>query len=179
MKNNKVLSWILILASLFIIILFTKNVFFNLQASFDEKNLKIQEKQTEKETLDRLEQINEKLKSWTWDTEVLKYLNGLKEDEIVDYIYSMAEEGHLGTIKNLSISKWKENELWFLESDISLTMDVDSEEKMQDVLDFFVKNDSKYKFFINTFSYQKPVETLMTKNISSFEITIPLKLFYK
>jgi hypothetical protein len=56
---------------------------------------------------------------------------------------------------------------------IVLNLRVSSEDRMYKVLDFFVKEDSKYKFFIDSFSY------LNNAQDSSFNITIPLKIFYK
>jgi hypothetical protein len=44
---------------------------------------------------------------------------------------------------------------------------------MFEILDFFVSEDSKYKFFIDSFSY--PINT----ENSDFNISIPLKIFYK
>ncbi len=180
MKNSKIISWVLILSSLFIVVLFTKDMFFSLQASFDEKNLKISEREAKKETLDRLDRISKKLKTWTWKVvEISKYLNDLKEDEILDYIYSMAEKKHLWVVKSLSISKGKKNELWFLESNISLVIEVKSERNMKKILDYLVKEDWKYKFFIDSFSYKKPKEIWPNKITPAYDVTIPLKLFYK
>jgi hypothetical protein len=44
---------------------------------------------------------------------------------------------------------------------------------MYKALDFFVSEDSKYKFFIESFSYTNVGQD------SGFNITIPLKIFYK
>jgi hypothetical protein len=44
---------------------------------------------------------------------------------------------------------------------------------MYNILDFFIKEDSEYKFFIDSFYYPGNIQD------SSFNITIPLKIFYK
>ncbi len=198
MNNNskKILSYILVLASLFIIVLFTKDLIFDLQSNLDLKDSKIKKIQEKREEHKKLKQTQEKLKKQA-DSEVEKYLNKPTEDEIVDYIYSMIENGNLGKevlwkkipsvygqaeIKSLSITKAKKNELWFLESDITLNISVEKENRLKSILDSFVSSESKYKFFIDSFSYEKPeykLTSLNTIETQSIEVIIPLKIFYK
>jgi hypothetical protein len=58
---------------------------------------------------------------------------------------------------------------------IVLNLRVSNEDRMYKILDFFIKEeeDSKYKFFIDSFYYPNNIQD------SSFNITIPLKIFYK
>gem|GEM_PF-4470947 len=42
------------------------------------------------------------------------------------------------------------------------------------ILDFFIDKDSKYKFFIESFNYPKT-----DGESGSYNVTIPLKIFYK
>ncbi len=185
---NKILSYVLVLLSLFIVVLFTKDYIFDMQANLDLKDSKTKEIEEKREEFKKLTDIKNKLKK-EWNTEISKYANTPTEDEIIDYIYSMVEDGNLwktvpishwlATIKSISMTKWKKNELWFLESDISLSLSVQKESRMKDILNFFVSEKSKYKFFIDSFSYEKPKISDVISNNSSIDIIIPLKVFYK
>lgn len=189
-KNNKIISYILILISLFIIVLFTKNYIFELQAKLEEKSTITKKVSEKREEFKEVKNIKSSLEE-NWDElDVQKYVTEIKEDDIVDYIYSMIEDGNswkttptsywLAFVNSLSISKWKKNEIWFLESDITLNLRVEKELRMKKILDFFTSKDSKYKFFITSFSYNKPGFTQVKSNDKSFfDITIPLKVFYK
>lgn len=176
--NNKIYSYIIILLSLFILVLFTRNQISSLQVKLDEKEMKETELQSKRDELQKLNEI--KLKVNSKDNWIDKYINKVKEDEIISYIYSKVEEDNLkysdwiSTIRSISITEWKINEIWFYESLITLNIRVPTEDRMFKILDFFVKEDSKYKFFIESFSYPKKVEAE-----SSYNITIPLKIFYK
>jgi hypothetical protein len=56
---------------------------------------------------------------------------------------------------------------------ITLNLRVPNEDRMYEILDFFVKQDSTYKFFIDSFTYPNNGQD------ADFNITIPLKVFYK
>lgn len=181
-NSNKFVWYIIILISLFIIILFAKDQLMQIQVNNDEKvinEFKFQEKRNE---ITRLDEIKKKLN--TSEVNIEKYLisedgEWIKENEIIDYIYSKIEDDNLkytdgiAVIKNISITEWSVNEMWFMESNVTLNLKVPSEDRMFKILNFFSSKDSKYQFFIDTFTYPN-VETE-----SSFNITLPLKIFYK
>jgi hypothetical protein len=73
----------------------------------------------------------------------------------------------------MSLKEEKVNEIWFSQTDIILNLRVSNEDRMYKILDFFIKEDSKYKFFIDSFSYPNNVQD------TALNITIPLKIFYK
>lgn len=177
-KNNKLYWYIIVLVSLFILVLFTRNQVSNMQVKLDEKEIKEIELQTKRDELQKLNDIKSKLE--TEENDIDKYINQVKEDEIVNYIYSKIEEDNLkypdwaSAIRSISISKWEINEIWFYESNITLNLRVPSEDRMFKTLDFFIKKDSKYKFFIDSFNYPKT-----DSESGSYNVTIPLKVFYK
>jgi hypothetical protein len=76
-------------------------------------------------------------------------------------------------IQNISISKWNRNELGFTETNLDLSLIVSDEETMKRILDFFASTSSKYNFIIDNFNYPNDWRT------KSFNINIPLKIFYK
>jgi hypothetical protein len=101
----------------------------------------------------------------------------VKEDEIIDYLYSYIEETNrrnwITLIKNISISNPKKTEIWFNETDINLTLTIPNEKKLKTILLFLTSSKSKYNFFINSFNYP------YGKNDWDFTVTLPLKLLYK
>lgn len=176
-NNNKFFWYILILLSLFVLVLFTRTQLMDLQVNLDEKAENENSLNEERSELQRLNDIKNNLNGENSDVE--KYLVDISEDELIDYIYSAIEEDNLKytdglvVVKNISMTEWIKNEMWFTESQITLNLRVPSEVRMYRILDFFSGEDSKYKFFIDTFSYpNKEWET-------SFNISLPLKVFYK
>jgi hypothetical protein len=103
----------------------------------------------------------------------------IKEDEILEYIYSKIETDNLNyedwaaVVRNISITKGDINEIGFNEATLNLSLRLPSEQRLMDILDFFTWEESKYKFFINSFVYPK------ISTWSSFNVNIPLKIFYK
>ena len=177
-KNNKLYGYIIILISLFIVVLFTRNQISSMQVKLDEKEQKEIELQTKRDELQKLNDIKSKIE--TESSDINKYIYKISEDELINYIYSKVEEDNLKyadwvtTIRSLSISKWELNEIGFYESNISLNLRVPSEDRMFKILDFFIDKDSKYKFFIESFNYPKT-----DGESGSYNVTIPLKIFYK
>jgi hypothetical protein len=101
----------------------------------------------------------------------------IKEDEIIDYLYSYIEETNRNNwvtiIKSISISDSHDTELWFKETLIDLNLLVPSEEKLKKILDFLTSAKSNYNFFITSFNY--PYWEIDW----NFEVTIPLRILYK
>lgn len=176
-KNNKIYSWLIILVSLFILVLFTKWQFEQIQISLDEKRIEESKHDDARNKLQKLNEIETKLNQE--EKTISQYINNFSEDDIIEYIYNEIEDKNLGwekwitTVRSLSIQDSSINELWFMESSLILNLRVPSLDRMKEILDFFVNEDSKYKFFIESFT--------MPNNISEnwFNITIPLKVFYK
>ena len=171
-NNNRFLWYMLLLLSLFIIVLFTKTQIINMQINLDEKALNEILYQEQRDELTKLEDIKNNIDEK--DKNIDKYLINIKEDEVIDYIYTKIKSIDWDIIiKNISISEGKLNEMWFQESQITLNLRIPSETRMFEILDFLFAEDSKYKFFINAFTYPN------IESKSSFNITLPLKVFYK
>lgn len=174
-KDNKFVSYLIILLALFILILVTLNQYKVLQENLDN-NYNIKTKIDEKtEIINKNDEIRSKIKEDISYTE--KYLVDIKENEIIDYIYSYIEKSDSPdsriNIKSIDITEWKKNELWFLESNIKLSLQVSNEKTLKRLLDFFTSKDSKYNFFITNFNYPNDWREW------SFNVEIPLKIFYK
>lgn len=173
-KENKFVSYLIILISLFILFIVALNQYKKIQVNLDNNQSLKLEKEKKSEQVTKNNNIRAKIKN---DENITnKYLISIKEDELIDYIYSYVEKNTIDSvieIKGISISESKKNELWFLETDISLSVKVSDEKTMKRLLNFFISEDSKYKFFIDTFTYPNDWRTL------SYTLDIPLKIFYK
>lgn len=176
-NKNKLYSYIIILVSLFILVLFTRVQVTDIQVKKDEISINKSKEQSLRNDLNRLNEIRNKINNDNF--EIDKYMVNISEDEIIDYIYSKIEQDNrtyldwVTTIRSISMNKWDLNELWFKELTINLNLRIPSEDRMIKILDFFTWEDSKYKFFISSFSYPN------VNNWSVFNVSIPLKVFYK
>lgn len=186
-NNKKIINYTLIILSLFMIVLFTKDLILDTQWN----TIKIQEKKSEEAEKRQEVKKLKALKKQT-DLQLEKYTKQVQENELVEYLYSTIEKLNTSKsaagsvfVKSLKISKGTKNEIWFLESSIDLTVQIWSEIKMKQLLDTLLSETSDYKFFIPSFSYEKPDSNVPDAvaawrwETESFEVNIPLKIFYK
>ncbi len=184
-KNNKFVSYLIILISLFIVVLFTKDIVKSIYENIDLKDnytIKLDEK---KDKLSKLNDLQNKLINSKED--IAKYMLEIKEDEIIDYIYSSIEKINIEKIKweNINTEKWityvraitisepVDTELWFKETLINIDLKVPNEVKMKEVLDTFISKESKYNFFINSFSFP------YGEKETDFTVSLPLRILHK
>ena len=182
-KDNKFLSYLIILISLFIIVLFTKDQFNVIQENLDSKSSYGNELKLKREKLNSLNEIKNEL--YIKDSEekskkskdVEKYSFPFSENEMIDYFYwyveSLDPTSNELKIKSITFSEWIKNEIWFKESNINLNVTVVDKNAMIKFLDFLIDDKSKYKFFINNFSYPNDQKEWW------FNLSVPLKLFYR
>lgn len=174
-KENKFVSYLIILISLFILFIVTLDQYKIVQENLDNNSNLQAESDQKMDQVKKNDEIRSKIKKDENLTN--KYLISIKEDELIDYIYTYvyntdSSENSI-KIKGISISESKKNELWFLETDIVLSAKVSNEKTMKRLLDFFVSENSKYKFFIDNFTYPNDWRTW------EYTLDIPLKIFYK
>jgi DNA-binding Lrp family transcriptional regulator len=101
---------------LFILVLFTRIQFNNIQVSLDEKSTSESRYQIARNEVDRLNEIEKKLNSS--EVDVSKYINEIKEDDIIDYIYGNIEDYNLDIastgeiiVRSMSLKEGKVNEI--------------------------------------------------------------------
>lgn len=174
-KNNKFVSYLIILISLFILVLFTSDKIKEIYQNIDLKethNISLNEK---KAKLGELNNLKNSLANSKADID--KYIVTIKEDELIDYIYSSIEKTNnkngVTLVKSVSISEAKETELWFNETLVSINLKVPNEEKLKEILDIFIWKKSKYNFFISSFSFP------YWETEENFSVSIPLKILHK
>ncbi|MDP2090084.1 MAG: hypothetical protein Q8K30_00675 [Candidatus Gracilibacteria bacterium] len=174
-KNNKFVSYIIILFSLFILVLFTSDKIKEIYENKDLKETYTLSLNDKKAKLTELNTLKNSLVNSKADLD--KYNVIIKEDEIIDYIYSTIESKNdrngTSSINSLNISEPIKTELGFNETLITINIRVANEAKLKEILDVFLGKKSKYLFYISSFSF--PYGETQEK----FSVTIPLKILHK
>ena len=177
--NNNFLWYLVILVALFVLVFFTKNAFSDLQQNMDLQNQKTIELESNKAELERLNTIKKEFNDNTSEaaSQIAKFTKPFDDQAIIDHVYDyVAKVNANGTtiaLKSVSFSESKEGDLWFKEANINVTARFGWEQVLLDMLKYFINPDANYTFFI---------ESLSLPNIwksTSFQTSIPLKLFYK
>lgn len=176
-KENKFVWLLILLASFFVLIFFTQNMFYSMQEKLDlESELSIKNDGKTAE-LSKLESLEKDLASWEKQSEISRFTESFSEDEIISYLHNYVEnintQDSMIIIRDLSIEKPVDWELGFKEINVNLNIKVTNEEILKVFLDFLTSPDSKYSFFITDFSFSND------KKFGSFNVNIPLKLLYK
>lgn len=177
-NNSKFVSMLLVLLSLFIFVFFTKWFYSDLIATTTSYDANKSTHVSQLSEIDILEKKQKELQQLDGsnNNEIGKYLQQPNEDEIFNELYSFTTNYDGSNawdikIQSITMTEWVKNEFWFNESNINISARVENKDVMIDFLDFLIK-DSKYKFYINSFSLPKDKDKF-------FNIQVPLTLFYK
>jgi len=169
--KNTLIANVLIIISLFVLLLFTKDYYFNLQNNEEQNEaltMQLEDKQNE---LKKFEEIKQKIEN-SDNKDVEKYNKDFNEDEVISYLYGLTEERDSGLkIISLTLNTGKTNKEWFKEGDITINLNTDSEEKLLNLI-WTLNESEEYKFFIESLDYPYNQK-------GAFKVTLPLKVYYK
>lgn len=173
-NNNNFIGYIILIVSLFILVLFTKQQAYVLVEKFDQKdNLMIEQA----ELTEKLTQLNSIKKSIQTDGDIVdRYMLDFSEDKIYNYIYEYKNNlptNQMFIIKNIDIWEAQKNELGFHESSINVSIKIWDDATLKQFLTFLTAKNSQYQFIIESFSF--PNE----KNSGAYDVNIPLKLLFR
>lgn len=175
LKNNKFLSYFLILISLFIVVLFTSSQVMKLQENNDRSHQLKEEIQDVRNQQDELQKIKQQITQSGAVTQ--RYLADFKENEMLDYLYTYQEISNNAQwnlqITNISLTEAQENDFGFLEKTVNVEAIVSDAQVMKDFLDYLVAEDAKYRFFISDFNFPNDGRE------GGYNVSIPLKIFYR
>ncbi len=175
-NDNKLIWYILVLLSIFILFFLTLSQYNKLQENIDSKNTVKATLESKESDLNKLNELKLKVKSWSILEELSRYQIEYSEDLIIKYFYDYAFDARLPNtkiaIKNISFSEGEKNELGFMESKINLSVRFENEKSLTRFLNYLLWEEAKYVFFIDNFTYSDSYED------SSFDINLPLRLFY-
>lgn len=174
-NQNKLLFYFLLLLSLFILFSFTKGSYWSILKNMDSLEIKNIEYNEKIKILNELDSVSKNISK---EQEITKYTNEVKEDELIDYFYNFVSSSRSGSgftvIDSITFDKWSKNEYSFNEWKINMALTVSDEEEMFKMIDFITSESSKYKFFIDNFSFPNDIN-----RIGSFQVNIPIRMFYK
>jgi hypothetical protein len=104
-NNNKFVSYLIILATLFILFLFTKDKVSSIQENLDLRDTYKTSLNESKTKLTELNNLKNKLANS--QDKIDKYNVEIKEDELINYIYTSIEKTNgingISTVKNVTI----------------------------------------------------------------------------
>lgn len=178
-QNHTFLGYIIVLLALFVLVFFTKNVFGDLQQNLDlqdQKNAKLQQNETE------LSQLNTIKKDFSDNSseassQISKFTKPFDDQAIIDHIYDYVSKvnanGTAIALRWVSFSEGTVWDLWFKEATIDVSARFGSEQTLINMISYFIDPDANYTFFIDALSYPAIWKS------TSFQASIPLKLFYK
>ncbi|MDD3646126.1 MAG: hypothetical protein PHH06_01830 [Candidatus Gracilibacteria bacterium] len=176
-NDNKFTSLLIFLVSLFVLVFFTKNMFYEMQAKQDTKESLEAELQVKDDELAKLESLEKDLKSGDKKQEIARFVEGFSEDEMLTYLHTYIEEinGENGliVINSLSFTEAKEGELGFKELGVTVNAKVSNIEILKTFLSFLTSKDAKYTFYVSDFSFPND------NRAGTYNVTIPLKILYK
>jgi len=169
--KNTLIANVLIIISLFVLLLFTKDYYFNLQNNEEQNEsltMQLEDKQNE---LKKFEEIKQKIEN-SDNTDIAKYDRDFNEDELITYLYGLAEENDSGLkIISVNFDAGEINKEGFKEGNVNMNLNVDNEEKLM-ILIGKLNESEEYKFFTLNLDYP------FNQN-SKFKVTLPLKVYYK
>lgn len=176
-KDNKFISLVIVLISLFILVIFTKNMYYTMQENLDIKNNLETDLQEKNSDLRELETLEKELKSWDKKEEISQFLKTFSEDEILVYLNEYVQELNSSSgamiINGLTFKDEIQSELWFKEVWLTISAKVSDKQTLKTFLEFLTNKNSKYSFFLTDFSFPNNDKPWI------FSVSIPLKLFYK
>lgn len=173
-KNNKLVAYAIILLGLFVLVLVAKPQLDALQENIDTKETLIIDISDKRTLAEHLNSIEEKLEAQGLATQ--NYTQEVTQEQVVEYLYEtiwdISNEAGIASIKSLSFTQPKKNDLGFMQMDVTMSVKVGNTTKLKTILKSLTSDTQKYKFYIESLQFPYGSKGVFTVNI-------PLKLFYK
>lgn len=177
--NNKtqysIITYLLILLTLFILFFFTKDYCYDLIDNNNQKQLLEETIKNKNKEYSIISEIKSKIDSWNLkDINFDKFLIKFNENELIDYFYSyVSNNKDWVSIDSISLWEWKLNEFWFKQGDIKLVATFTNEQNMIDMINFLLRSE-KYNLYIHDFTYP-----FWISSDKPLQVSIPIKILYK
>lgn len=177
LKNNKIKNLIILLVTIFILLFFTKQAFYNMNQLLDENKKDTDNLSSIVNQLNELQTLEQDLKKWDKADKIKYFSSSINRADLIEYFHNYAEDisdwGNELFIHSINFSKPIKWELWFMEQNINLNVTVSNKDVLKALLTQLTSNNSKYKFFITNFSFPND------NRVWAYTVDIPLKLLYK
>ena len=177
--QNNFLAYLLVLAALFVLIFFTKNIFADMQVVLDEKDQNNSILQDKRETLSELKALKSELEQEGSEAlaEIEWFRGEFSDKDILNYIHEYAWGVNAGNarilVREVSISGDQVSDLGFNKASVDVSASFSSEATMFEFINYLTSSGEKYKFYISNFSYP------MNDSSGNLQVSIPLTLYYK
>lgn len=175
--NNKIKNLIIIFITIFILLFFTKQAFYNMNELLDQKEENTYKLESVVSQLNELQKLEQDLKSWLKDSEIKYFMQSPNRADLIEYLHNYAEDvsNSWNELFIHAITFWdvSKSELWFMEQIINLKVTVSNKNVLKALLSKLTSDKSTYRFFITDFSFKNDNRPW------SYTVTIPLKLLYK
>lgn len=148
-------------------------------SKFQEQEILEIQQQESRESWEEFSDLKKTLENGEWEdiAQLQKYAKQFSQNEFIEFIYNYIEssdkQGSSSLVKTIAFSKPTENEIWFMEVNVDLTLKVSNLATMGQILRYLVSPEAEYKIFITEFDFPADVTG------GSFIVDIPLKIFYK
>jgi len=177
--QNNFIAYLAILASFFVLIFFTRNIYASMQQNLDTTSSQSSEILKAKRELSRLWDLQKDLSQEdSGALQEIKWFSGKFSDEnIIDHIYSYAQEvnewDERVIVRSLDLSAWEKSDLGFLKANVELEVVTSSEEALFSLMRFLIDEESEYRFYIENFEYD------LGASKGNISVSIPLIYYYK
>lgn len=177
--QNNFLAYLLVLGTLFIVLFFTKDIFWKLQIALDESSVHKQELLDKEATLKDLNELE--LVLWEEWSEAIAKIQGFSGDfsdrNMLQYIHSYAEsenkEESNVIIRDITLAPTMKSDLWFNKTDVKISAIFSWEDALFNFVNYLINPKSTYRFYISDFNYP------MNEWSWNIQVTIPLTLYHK
>lgn len=178
MDNNakyKFLTYLFLLLSVFVLFLFSKNIYSEIIYNNKEKQTLLEKIEQKNQEYASLVKIKSDIDSGNIEnTDFEKFLSDFSEDELVEYFYAHANNNKTKwSIESLSLSEGTYNEFGFKEAKIDINAIFTTEKDMMDIISALILNSPKYNLYIHQLNY--PMGTISWP----ISVSLPIKLLYK
>jgi alpha-galactosidase/6-phospho-beta-glucosidase family protein len=182
-SNKNVLVYFILLLWLFVLLFFTQEYFnayqinktelWELKEEDDKLSSQIKSLENDKKNLSQKSGKWPKI-HWENVTKQMldKYIVNFTENNFIEYFYSIWENFK---IEKLSLDKWTLDKNGFMKWKIELWVAFETEEEMKEFLTKLISDDSKYRFYIDKFTF--PIGKMWSWE--NTKINISLIIYYK
>lgn len=177
--QNNFFAYLLILASLFVLLFFTKDIFAQMQIALDEQEQQKIIREEKKQTLSQLTALSDKLSQDGSDAlaEIQWFTGEFSSEDILEYLHKYAWQVNSGNeriiMKDISINADQISDLGFKRASVDISATFSRESTLFWFLNFLTNSGGKYKFYISQFTYP------MNDSPWNIQVNIPLTLYYK
>jgi len=178
-SQNNFLSYLLVLVIFFILIFFTKDIYWKIQEQSDSLETQSQEILNQRDRLSNLKNLQQDLsvEESSIDKEIRWFSWDFSDENIINHIYSYAQEINLGEeriiIREITLWSWEKSDTWFMEASVDINIITSSEETLFWFLNYLTDDDSDFRFYISNFQYD-----LWAIN-GNIAVSVPLMFYYK